>query len=400
MFVVPCSLFLFPFPCSPFSRSPFPFPVPRSLFPVPCSLFPVPCSLLLSRMPLRTMHLDSGRDWRGGQRQVFLLAQGLRSRGDEPLVVAPPESPLAVRLRNEGVAVSTVGMTAEWDLRAVGRIRALVRTWNPSMLHAHDARSHTLALAALVGSPLPLVVTRRVQFVPKGRLKYGPRVARFIAISGAVRDALVQSGVPSQCVTVVYSGVRLPAVITPRDWRRERGWPDDAIVCGVVGAMSAEKGLDLIASIASTIPPAVRDRIRLVLLGGRAAAGDLAVQEIAAFQAGFVEDIYPAMAGLDVLWHPSSAEGLGTAVIDAMALGVPPVTFAVGGLPEVVEHDVSGMLAPVGDTQEFARLAVRLVTEPALRSRLAGGARTRARLFTADSMIDGTARVYQSVLLS
>ena len=65
-----------------------------------------------------------------------------------------------------------------------------------------------------------------------------------------------------------------------------------------------------------------------------------------AFSAGFVEDIIPAVAGLDVLWHPSRAEGLGTSVIDAMALGVPPIAFAVGGITEVVEHEFSGLLVP------------------------------------------------------
>ena len=78
---------------------------------------------------------------------------------------------------------------------------------------------------------------------------------------------------------------------------------------------------------------------------------------VAGYSAGFVEDIIPAVAGMDVLWHPARAEGLGTAVIDAMALGVPPVAFAVGGIAEVVVDESSGLLVPAGNITAFARAA-------------------------------------------
>jgi glycosyltransferase involved in cell wall biosynthesis len=69
---------------------------------------------------------------------------------------------------------------------------------------------------------------------------------------------------------------------------------------------------------------------------------------------GFIEDIIPAVAGMDVLWHPARAEGLGTAVIDAMAVGVPPIAFAVGGIGEVVENETSGLLVQPEDVAAFA----------------------------------------------
>jgi glycosyltransferase involved in cell wall biosynthesis len=117
-----------------------------------------------------------------------------------------------------------------------------------------------------------------------------------------------------------------------------------------------------------------------------------------AFRAGFVDEIHAAMAGLDVLWHPSSAEGLGTAVIDAMALGVPPVTFAVGGLPELIEHERSGLLAAAGDARAFAAEAARLLEDPALRLRLAAAGPIRAREFGVERMVDGVMETYRKVL--
>lgn len=349
-------------------------------------------------MSLRVLHIDSGREWRGGQRQVSLLAHGQRARGDEPLVVGQPDAPLVRRLRSAGEAASAVRMRADWDVAAARRIRAHVRAWRPDIVHAHDARAHALALAALIGlRHIPLVVTRRVGFIPRGRLKYGPRVARFIAISRAVRDALVMGGVPEPRITVVYSGVPTPRVALPRPWRAELGWPSDAVVCGIVGAMTAEKGLNLLRDVATHLSADVRQRIRLLLLGGQA-QGHAEIGGIQAFRAGFIDEIHPAMAGLDTLWHPSSAEGLGTSVIDAMALAVPPVAFAVGGLPELIEHDVSGLLVPPADVRAFAQAVGRLVLDPTERSRLAGAGPPRAAHFGVAPMIEGTAAVYARVL--
>lgn len=348
--------------------------------------------------PLRVLHLDSGREWRGGQRQVYLLARGQREAGHEPLVVATPDSPLIHRLRSAGIAAAAVRQRGDWDLAAVRRVRALLRTWNADLLHAHDARSHAIALAALVGRrALPLVVTRRVAFVPRGRMKYGTRVARFIAISNAVRRALEQGGVDRRRIEVVYSGVPRPAVAAPRQWRSECRWPTDTIIGGIVGAMTAEKGVGTLEAIVSRVPPAARSRLRLVLLGGHAAGGQV-IGGVETFRAGFVDEIHPAMAGLDFLLHPSSAEGLGTAVIDAMSLGVPPIAFAVGGLPELIEHERSGLLVPAGNVAAFASAIDRVMANREFRRSLAAAGPARAANFGVDQMVRGTQKVYDEIL--
>ena len=350
------------------------------------------------RMSLRVLHIDMGKAWRGGQRQVYLLARAQRDAGHEPIVVAPPDSPLLRRARGAGLAVSAVGAAGDWDLRAVRRVRKRMKTWRADVVHAHDARAHAIALVALVGRRhIPLVVTRRVAFVPRGRIKYGPRVARFIAISNAVREALIAGDVDADRIDVVHSGVPAPVVGRPRDWRAECGWPDESVICGVVGAMTVEKGIGLLDQIARQMPDAARNAARLVLLGG-ASAGMATIGGIAAIRAGFVHEVHPAMAGLDVLWHPATSEGLGTAVIDAMALRVPPVAFRVGGLPELIVDHECGLLVPPGDTAAFARAAALLVRDGDMRRRLGAAGPPRANGFSVARMAEGTSRVYERVL--
>jgi glycosyltransferase involved in cell wall biosynthesis len=347
-------------------------------------------------MPLRILHLDAGRDWRGGQRQVLLLAEGQRAAGREPLLVAPRDAPLLTRAKAAGVATATVRIRAELDLLAARRLRRLVRAWGPAVVHAHDARAHAIALLALVGLPVPLVVTRRVPFPPRGRVKYGRRVARFIAISHAVREGLEAGGIDPDRIDVVYSGVATPPVAAPRDWRRECGWPDDTVLCGLVGAMTREKGIAELEAIARALPTTARAHARIVLLGG-SHAGATTVGGIPAFRAGFVDRVHEAMAGLDVLWHPSRAEGLGTAVIDAMALGVPPVVFGVGGLVELVHDGIEGRVVPPADTAAFAAAAGALIDDAAARRRLAAAGPARAAQFSVAAMVAGVDATYARI---
>lgn len=350
------------------------------------------------RMSLRILHIDMGKAWRGGQRQVYLLARAQRDAGHEPLVVAPPDSPLLRRARGSGLAVSAVGAAADWDLGAARRVARRLKTWRADLVHAHDARAHAIAMAAMFGRRrIPLIVTRRVAFVPRGRIKYGRRVSRFIAISRAVRDALIAGGVDASRIDVVHSGVPTPVVDRPRNWRQECGWPAETVLCGVVGAMTVEKGIGLLDGIAQRLPDEARSLTRLVLLGG-ASAGITSIGGVPALRAGFVDEVHRAMAGLDVLWHPATSEGLGTAVIDAMALRVAPIAFSVGGLPELIVDGESGVLVPPGDVDAFAVAAARLVKDAATRRRLAESGPARAAEFSVTRMAEGTARVYSTVL--
>lgn len=348
-------------------------------------------------MTPRSLHIDAGRSWRGGQRQVFLLATSLRAGGREPLVVGVADSPLLERLQSAGIATASIPMRSDWDLRSAKRLRSIIRAWRPDIVHAHDARAHAIALIALAGDTTPLVVTRRVTFPLKSvRVKYGLRVNRFIAVSKAVQNAMVRSGVDAQRIEVVHSGVPTPVAAAPRDWRKEMGWSRDVVVAGIVGAMSAEKGTDAIRHIATRLTDAAIERTRLVMLGG-STRGPNKFGPLRAYHAGFVTDVHNAMAGLDLLWHPASEEGLGTVLIDALGLRIPPIAFDVGGVGEVIEDGKNGLLVPPDDTRAFAAAHEELLDATA-REQLALNGPARAAVFSVEAMRDGVERVYQRVL--
>ncbi|MGI9090229.1 MAG: glycosyltransferase, partial [Gemmatimonadaceae bacterium] len=149
--------------------------------------------------------------------------------------------------------------------------------------------------------------------------------------------------------------------------------------------------------IADCLPASALARTKIVLLGGAAdSTGPLALGRLRGFRAGFVSEIYDAMAGLDVLWHPASTEGLGTALIDALALGVPPVAFDVGGVGEIIQSGVNGFTVPLGDVRAFAQAYASLL-DGETRARLAGSGPSRAALFSVEQMTDGTEQVYREL---
>ena len=345
------------------------------------------------------MHIDSGKSWRGGQRQVYLLAKGLRDRGHEPLVIAPPGSPLLEKARAAGLAATAVSTRAEWDVLAAKRIRSRLRAWRPDLVHAHDARSHTIAMLALgTNSRIPLLVTRRVVFAPRlARVKYGKRVTRFIAVSRAVERALMLAGVAPEKIEVVYSGVAEPRIEAPRDWRSELGWPASIIICGVVGAMTGEKGVELLNAIVDRLPPEIARQCGVVFLGAND-DGLMPNPAVRVHWAGFIDEIGEAMAGLDMLWHPATSEGLGTSVLDALALGVVPVAFATGGLSETIEHGESGILVEPGNLEHFAAAIAALAESAETREKMGMNARARARAFSDVSMIENNLAVYHRVI--
>lgn len=290
-------------------------------------------------------------------------------------------------------------MRGDLDMLAIRGLRRLLATWHPAIVHAHDPRSHALCLAALVGRRPrpPLVVTRRLAAAPRGRIRHGARVARFIAISAAVHDALRRGGIAEERIALVYPGIEPPSPTLARDWRAECGWPADRVVAGIVGPLTESRHRAELELLIASIDAGARARLALVLLGG-AAAGRTDIGGVGTYRAGFVHDIPAALAGLDLLLHPGGAEGLGTALVEGMALRVPAIAFAAGGVGEIILPDETGILVRAGDVSAFAAAVGALVRDPQRRLALGAAGPARAESFGTERMMAGTLAVYRGVL--
>lgn len=360
-------------------------------------------------MSLRILHVDPERGFSGGETQVLALATHLRDDGHEVLVAAHPGGPFRARLAERGIATAPIECRFSHDPRAGLALRALATRWRADVVHHHTARA--LSLAPYVARGIVQVVTRRMDYAPRGaawyvRWLYG-RMDAVIAISSAARAALAARGIAADRVAIVPSGV---AVESFRDLdgpaaRGALGIGIGAPVVAIVASLHARKGhavlLDALARLAAQgLEP-------VCLAAGTGPEGD-ALQDRARDLGiasrvrwlGQVADVRPLLAAADVAVMPSLAEGLGVAAIEAMAAGRPVVASAVGGLPELITDGVEGLLVPAGDATALASALTRVLADPELRARLGAAGRTRAAAFSTAAMARGTASVYERALAS
>jgi len=349
---------------------------------------------------LRVVHLASGREWRGGQRQVLILARGLTGLPEvESTVVTGEGSALARRLTAARVSTFmtpwSIGLDPRVAFFAMGALQP------NSILHAHDSHAHTIAdaLSRMRGYS-PVVVTRRVVVPIRNPQRY-QRASAVIAISGAVRDLLVRARIDPAKIHLV------PDAVDRADLDQVRPWPDSVapfppdrptIVC--IAALTREKGVDLLVAAAAALRTTHPSAHWIVLGEGpergalEAQAATLGVTDRVSF-AGFVPHPERVLREATVAVQPSRAEGLGSSVLDALALGIPVVATRAGGLPDALAH--GGGVLVAGEPAELSRAVAHLLDDGAARAALSTAGRAAAREFSVERLVERTLDVYRSV---
>ncbi len=287
---------------------------------------------------------------RGGQYQVLLLLNGLREKGHDPVLLARKGAPLWKAAEAAGYLVAPASLHNVWKWSQASAV-----------VHAHDAKGHTLAALA---SARRFVVSRRVAFPVKrtllSRWKYR-RAAAYLAVSEYVAGELRKASVPAAKITVVYDGVA-PGPVA-------EGWDPSY---PVVGLQSADPG-------------------KMGTLLAEAAA-------LAGIELEFSRDLPAALRRASAFVYLSRSEGLGSAALLAMSMGVPVIASRVEGLAEVFIDGSSGLYVP-NDAGKIAQAIRTLLSnrELALRLREGGIARVAER-FSTERMVADTLRVYERAL--
>jgi len=360
-----------------------------------------------------SLHIDTARTWRGGQNQVLLTVNGLRAIGQRAALVAHPDGELRRRAA-EGLELVPLAPRTEMDLSAAWRFARVLKRLAPDVIHAHDP--HGVAMAGLAlsfgagasasGRLPPLVASRRVDFHLKGnsfsRWKYR-QVDCFIAASEAIRHILLADGVPEDATVTVHEGIDVDHVADapPVDVHEAFWLPHHAPVVGNVAALVPHKGQRYLIDAAHLVVQRMPD-VRFVILGEGELREHLERQvrehhlEKHVLLPGFRTDVLGCIKSFDLFVMSSVTEGLGTSLLDAMACARPIVATAAGGIPEIVEDGVNGLLVPPRDAHALADAMVRALNDESMRRRMgaAGLARVRER-FTVERMVSQTADIYR-----
>jgi len=353
---------------------------------------------------LKIAHIDTGKDFRGGQDLLLSLARGLKRRGHYQLIVCPKGSPLAERASAEDQEVIRVG--------SIRTLRDRLRNHRFDIVHAHDGKAQNISFRASLGLPVRRVASRLVTFTPRypliHRWKYRFTCHGVIALSQSVRQVLVAAGVPEAHIEVIEPGIEMPQDLAGRAEKRQEararwGFASDAFVIGHMGAFTHEKGQD-VALRAAILLASRLPRARMLLAGDgpeRWQPDMIALASQASGSAqlpGFVDDLDEFYAALDLFIMPSRSEAWGLTALRAMAFGLPVIASNVGGLPEVVEQGKSGWLVPPESGEALAEAIIDAASNPARLCEFGHNARARAEQFSMERTVDRTEQFYLRLL--
>lgn len=366
--------------------------------------------------------------------ELFLAGMLAHARDVDPVVVLLEDGPLRERLEDQGVRVvlclmpvSLLGVAKRslGGLRGVAgsagalprfvrRLARVVRELEPDVLYTNSAKAHIVGipLARALGVPSVMHVHNGIAAHTYGRpnrvaLRTASRLAdRVVVNSLATRDTLGPR--PRREAALVYCPTVVP---------QERVAPPGAGVplrVALVGRVVAWKGQDLaVAAVRRVLdvhgPGSVvldiygdalfprdreyRDRVR-----AEVSAADL--DDVVRWH-GHVDDVLEVMQAHDVVIHTSiTPEPMGQVIVEAMAAGRPVVAARAGGPLELVDHERTGLLYPMGEADALAAALGRLIEEPELRDRLGSAAHVAASTFSYDTVLPTWEGVLADVVVS
>jgi glycosyltransferase involved in cell wall biosynthesis len=369
------------------------------------------------------LHVDGETGLRGGERQLLGLVGALSARGHRNVVCARTDSPLAAEARRRGLETRVFPLRGELDFLSAVRLAALARREN-AIVHAHTGHAcGTAALVALTG--VPTVMHRRVDFPVSSfsaRYKYG-MAGSVVSVSRAIADILARAGVPKSKLAVVTDSVpvtdaeakwagcdALPfSPPSPEDRARGRaalaaefGFSPSALLVGNLAALVPHKDHDTLIA-AAVLVCLQRPDVRFLIAGSgpeerrlRESVARMGLGE-KVLLLGQRDDAAALLRCLDVYCQSSWGEGMGSVLLEAAACGAPVAATSAGGIPEVVEHESTGLLSPPRDPEALAAALMRLLGDPALRRRLSQEALRRLPRFGLAAAAEKMEKIYEAV---
>lgn len=373
------------------------------------------------RAPLRVCHVASGDLWAGAEVQMATLLRALARRGEVQLsAILFNEGRLAEEVRAAGIPVVVVPEAKYNVLRIIARARDVVRRERIDILHAHGYKENFVAAwisrlgdAAHVvrtqhGAPEPYTGWKRAkQILTEALDRFTTRYAtdRVICVSHRLARGMRHYAAPQQLLTV-HNGIEVERVrssFSRAEARRRLNLPESAEVVGTAGRLVPVKRLDIFLQAARWLTNA-RPETRFVIAGSgpeearlRELAASLGIADRVLF-AGHRDDVHDVLRAMDIFVISSDHEGLPMVLLEAMALGVPVVARAVGGVPEVIEDGKSGLLVASADPEALALRCAALFADADEREQVAARAAARvASDFSAQRAADDILRLYASL---
>lgn len=305
---------------------------------------------------------------------------------------AGPPNVFVKAARDAGVEVFVLSERRRFDARPRGQLSEIAAAFRPDIIQSHNVKSHFLVRSLKLHREIPWIAFNHGYTATdwKDRLYNQldrvslPAAFRLVAVCQAFARGFERLGVAPDRIRVQHNSVRPFARPTDEvvfGLRQSLGIGERRVVLSV-GRLSGEKGhADLLRAFAIGRERAMLENCCLVVVGDgpeneplRRLSAQLGLADAVHF-AGHQRDVRPFYSLATMLALPSYSEGSPNVVLEAMAAGVPVVATAVGGVPEILINQVTGLTVPARDPAAMADGMVRLLRDPQLRSNLIAAAR-------------------------
>jgi glycosyltransferase involved in cell wall biosynthesis len=279
-----------------------------------------------------------------------------------------------------------------WDLGVLKEVRRIVTDFKPDILETHNMKSHFLVRANGLQRHFPWVAWNH-GYTSRDRIDRAYKQADRWCLRGAFRlmtvcqpfaAAMQELGIPRNKITVLHNFVDTYTRSSDDDvlrLKQQLGLNDELVIV-TIGRMSLEKGhTDLLDAIALLKETPGLPRHGFVLVGDgpeeqnlRRKAASLGIEDRILW-AGFQKNVAPYYAAASIFALPSHSEGSPNVILEAMSAGLPIAATRAGGVPEILEDNVTGLMVPTRDPQALAGALQKLLLSEDLRARLASAAR-------------------------
>ena len=361
----------------------------------------------------RVVHISTPLSWRGGEQQLTYLVGELQQSPLEQFLFCAAGGAVEKYCKEQGWTYQSFKKRGAVNFSAARQLAKICKSDLPTIVHVHDSHGHTMAAiaASFFGNKAPIIVSRRVDFPVKNNFlskwKYNhPRIAKIICVSDFIRKITAPSIKDKNKLEVVHSGVD-PSRFTHKAsgiLRRAYQIPKDTFLIANVAAIAPHKDYFTFVDTAAKILQHRKDVHFLIIGGdgGEQSQIETYIQdndlEKEITLTGFRKDIPHILPEIDILLFTSKTEGLGTSLIDTFLCKVPVVATAAGGVPELVEDQVSGLLAPIQDSTTLADKVLQILADKKLAQQLISQAYKKAQDFSKQKTAQQTLYWYRHVL--
>lgn len=315
-----------------------------------------------------------------------------------------------------GVSVRRLITRHQYDPRIVSRIREVIQDERIDIIHSHEYKSDIIGFVVSKLTGVPIVTTAHgwITNSMKGRIyiSLGKRVMRYfdrvIAVSPLIRDQLIASGVTRDRIRVVYNAIVVenyrPASVPAGTLRKTLGIPADVPLVGNVGRLSPEKGQeDFIKAARQVLNMDIKAHFVLAGSGPdelrlREMVTELGIQPRVHFL-GHLGDVRSVFRDCDVIALTSYTEGFPNVLLESLCMGTPIIATRVGGVPDIVEDGVTGVLVEPHAVDDIASGIAHLLREPAWAAQLVQNGRRRIeQRFRFEVRVTHIENIYREVM--